>query len=223
MFNLFRKKSSSGVYREPISIGDFKSVIDSDIGPGLISLGFTAVSPCKWVLNCGTGVRKVVELSPHKGGVYHLLRGLSLDAVPHFNSSFTKLRYHRSDTSAVLDLFALYDDYSRFRFNQFVTAEEHLVRVKEVAPLFLGEMDTFIQQSSHSVDLLEICEKSREVSGEFAEFYTHTQLRLAYAYLLNRSGCRERAVDELSRFISDLEIEEQMGEKLFTVLEIVHE
>lgn len=218
MLKFFRRKSSS--LADTISMSDFRSIIETHLGAVPESMGFSKVDSCRWVLDCRNGVRKLVELSAHKGAVYYLLWGYSFDSVPHFNSSMTRLNRHRTDKSAILDLFALYRDYSPFCFDQYVSAEEHEIRVGNAVPLFLCEMELFSQESCSCDDLLKICERSRQSSGDFAEFFSHTQMPLVYAYLLNRTGRRKRALSILSQFLEGLEISPRLHNELLDTLEI---
>lgn len=211
---------------EVIRAAEVDAII-TDIGePLLARAGFTRAARRKWV-RAHPPIRHLFELIAMKGLSFVPRWAISLDFVPYAKTG--GLGWHRTDRSAVGDL--IYDpvDFDREwqrhwsissfrgpgRLGPRPDAERVLpAAVRAAQDWFEGAAD--IQGARAKAEWLNTVERPGRGFGPD----NYVQQRLAYAFLLVRTGAADRARVELDRWIKRSPDErEPLRAKLFTLLE----
>lgn len=192
----------------------FNGKIDRHFGSALCEIGFEKIKENKWVKDLETGIRKVVTMMHWKGAVSTPRWGYSLDYVPHFDNSYKNIYWHRTNKSAMIDVFPIYFDFFKYSFSRFSTPDEHSKKLKELMPEIIYDINEFYSSGCEMQDLVSILEKCHSSRSSGLDFWNWTQLPLAYAFVLNKSGESEKAKIILDKFVDRENIAVNAKQKL---------
>ena len=94
-----------GVMRELelLTIAEVHELVSGAVDAGLASRSFQSLKPLQWIDSSSTPIRRIFEYWQLKGGVVAPRWGYSFDFVPHLSGG--KLKWHRTEKSALLDVF----------------------------------------------------------------------------------------------------------------------
>jgi hypothetical protein len=162
-------------------------------------------------------VRHVFEIAALKGATLVPRWGFSLDFVPHVQGG--RLAWHRTEKSARLDL--VYDPVdldadwdARWGISTLHGAERVRADAERVLPAAVRRARDWLDGIHEIPSVLERAEWLRTArrAGDRFRFEDWVQQPLAHAFLLARTGARERALEVLEHWItlsSDLQDPEQ--------------
>jgi len=210
MLSLIKKKSPI----ELMSAETFNGEIDLHLGKALTKIGFSKTKQNHWVQDLGTGVRKIVTIMHWKGAESTPRWGYSLDYVPNFDNSCKNIFWHRTNKSAMIDVFPLYFDFFKYSLSRFSSPNDHENFLKAQLPNMLKDMDDFYKIGSDPSNLVNILEKCEAHKTSGPGFWNWTQLPLAYAFTLGKSGNLHKANEMLVAFINRREIAPKAKQKL---------
>lgn len=209
---------------EPLSAARFNGEIDRQLGAALCDLGFEKSRQNAWVQDLGNGRRQVVRMMHWKGARSTPQWGYSLDHVPHFDTAFKRLSWHRTNKSAMLDVFPLYQDFSRYQLSRFARPEDHAGSLQELTPKIIREITAFFAAGSGDEVLLEILARSEGYrADDVIGFWNWQQLPLAYAFTLNRCGKTQQANQVLEAYLDKHEVAPEGRQQLMKRFAIARE
>ncbi len=134
----------------------------------------------------------------------NFLWGLSLNFVPHITNGVENVRWHRTSKSAHRDLsYSGFGRQPQLGWSICATRGEKelrrsaLVTLREMFPKALKLFDSV--KEFHD---LEAVFEARKVPNEFGwTFDMYTEVSLAYAFYLAKSGRKQEARDQMSRWL----------------------
>ncbi len=211
MISLFKKKK---IYTELIGAEVFNGEIDHFFGSALCKIGFENIKKNMWIQDLETGVRKIVTIMHWKGATSTPQWGYSLDYVPHFNNSYNNIFWHRTNKSAMIDVFPFYFDFSKYLLSRFTTPKEHTQKLESFTPLIIQDLNEFYDLGSDTNDLVNILEKSEAYNASGLGFWNWVQLPLAYAFTLNKIGNSQKANEFIDKYLSKHDIAPKARAKL---------
>lgn len=185
-----------------LSTKEFNGAIEAALGPMLLKSGFEKIKDLHWVHDLGTGVRRVVTLMHWQGLSSNLHWGYSLDYVPHFDNAGKKIYWHRTNKSARLDVRPIFFDFHKYDLSKLCSIDHHINLLKQQAPPMIEDMDSFFGMGGSISDLVVILEKCKDYSAPGWGFWSWTQLPLAYAFTLKKSGDIQKASEVLDEIIA---------------------
>ena len=199
---------------ELMSAEIFNGEIDLHFGSALCEIGFEKIKENLWVQDLGTGVRKVVTIIHWKGAQSTPRWGYSLDYVPHFDNSYKNIYWHRTNKSAMIDVFPFYFDFFKYSFYRLRSLEDHAKCIQECTPLMIKDMNDFYNLGSKTDDLAAILKKCESHKSSGLGFWNWSQLPLAYAFTLNKIGNEQKANEVLELFINRTDVASKVKQKL---------
>lgn len=211
MMSLY-KKEKAPIELMPAVI--FNGEIERHLGAALCDTGFERIKENHWVRDLGIGVRKVVTIMHWKGAVSTPRWGYSLDYVPHFDNSYKNIYWHRTNKSAMIDVFPLYFDFFKYTLSRFNTPGTHDICLEASTPRMIQDMSSFYAQGCEIRNLVSILEKCESHKTSGLGFWNWSQLPLAYAFTLNKSGNIKKANEILGSIIRRTDMTPKAMEKL---------
>jgi hypothetical protein len=193
------------------------AIVSGIIDAPLLAAGFTLAARRKWV-RARPPIRQLFEFNQSKGGWYLLRWSISLDFVPHVKGS--GLAWHRTDKSAAGDLIydpELYDaDWEqRWAIDSMHGAAGARRDAERVLP---GAVQAALAWFEGVDDIPAVRAKAEWLINSGQVMRAYTQLRLAYAFLLARTGAPAEARAELDRWIALIPQEREGVRGKLTVL-----
>ena len=199
------------------------SVIHQNVAPiveaHLRIRGFVSVRPLLWVRSEDSPIRQLFEYRQLKGGALAPAWGYSFDFVPHFSGR--EMKWHRTEKSVLFDAFVdgqvhrdLVLTYMYGVDGLLEGLDSRVANAIQIASNFWAMGDT-----PNNVYLLVNELRSKPGSNFF------TQLPIASAFCLARSGREAEGRIELERFIQDAckypstELNERVVAKLWKAFE----
>jgi hypothetical protein len=185
-------------------------MLQERLGP----LGLTEIAPRRWIDGSKPPARKLFELQLLKGASLKACWGFSLDFVPHVSGS--SIRWHRSDKTARLDVIVdpvalpqscfLYGP-ARFRAELQVLLPDAVAAAQrdwEIGSTYKG--------------MLQLIREIRDKNTNCFGFRNYTQLPLAFAFLLAKTGDIVLAEQELEENLAMYSIKDAETAKLRRLL-----
>lgn len=200
----------------------FNGEIERHLGTALCNTGFEKIKENHWVKDLGTGVRKVVTIMHWKGAESTPRWGYSLDYVPNFDNSYKNIYWHRTNKSAMIDVFPFYFDFFKYSLSRFNTPRKHAKNLENNTPHIIQDMNDFYSQGSETTELVSILEKCEAFKTSGLGFWNWSQLPLAYAFTLNKTGNTEKANEILDTYLRKTDIAPKAREKLIERFNSVH-
>ncbi len=179
----------------------FNDGIEQSYGKALRDVGFTTIKQNKWVHDLGTGIRKIVIIR-HMKGASAPMWGYSLDYVPHFCSSQRNIYWHRTNKSALVDVFPLYFDFHQYSMPRFSSDQKHIQRLQSFTPHMIQHMNDFYNLGNETQNLVDILKRCENVVSNGLGFWNYCQLPLAYAFTLNKNGNNTEAYKLLEDYLN---------------------
>jgi len=203
MKRLFNKRQA---LPDLLSADDFYAPIDSLVDQRLAARGFVKTKRATWVgEDCQSG-RPMFVIRHYKGKVSAPVWGYSLNYVPHFNNSGTKLYWHRTIKSARLDV-SPFDDLERESdLNWFASPEDHSMVVDRDLAGALDRVNIFFESYRSTNDLLALFDRLRSYKGKGPGYWNYTNLPLAHSFTLRVTGDVEGGRRILNEFVRRSEI-----------------
>jgi hypothetical protein len=176
----------------------------------LSPLGLAEIAPRRWIDGSKPPARRLFELQLLKGASVKACWGFSLDFVPH--SSGSRIRWHRSDKTAMLDVIvdprALPQPCFLYGSKRFqVELEALLLRAVPLAEQDWDRGTTF-------VGMLEIIQEIRDRNTNCFNFLNYTQLPLALIFLAAKVGEVQDANRELEEYLYSHSLDERAADRL---------
>ena len=202
-------KSLKDKYSEEESIWErmsdktFNEVIDNNFTIALCNIGFERIKKNIWVQDLKNGIRKIVTIRHWKWSVSTPMWGYSLDYVPNFNSSYDNIYWHRTNKSAMIDIFPLYFDFFKYTIEQRTTIKDHIKKINNYIPLIIKDMNDFYDLGNNTEDLIKILEKCKTNKTKQFRFEMWVQLPLAYIFTLNKNGNTKKANELLNIYLNE--------------------
>ena len=213
MFSLFKKTVKPT--NELLCGKLFNGEIDNILGNALIDIGFDKIKENKWVKDLGAGSRQIVTIAHWKGATSSPSWGYSLDYVPHFDNLRKHIYWHRTNKSALIDVFPLFFDFQKYSFERFTSHKNHIKALKVALPEIIRDIELFYSRGSGLDELISILERSKAHDGRGLGFWNYLQLPLAYAFVLNKCGQYESARLLLLKWIDMYDIKPELIDKLW--------
>jgi hypothetical protein len=197
------------------------AIISSVVAPLLLAADFRPGARRRWVRSYSP-IRHVFEIAAMKGATLIPRWGFSLDFVPHVKGN--AIAWHRTDRSSTLDL--VYDpvDFdaeweSRWAIQSLHGADGVRRDAERVLPGAVRAARGWLDGAVELASVLERAEwlRTAERPGQRFTFENFVQQPLAYAFLLSRSGYRDRAHQELDAWITMHSLP-HLRDKLMTLL-----
>jgi hypothetical protein len=185
-----------------LSIATIHQHIAPVVAAQLAPLGFAPQKPLHWIRSADAPIRQLFCYSQLKGGVIAPQWGFSLDFVPHLSGG--KVKWHRTEKSALFDTFV---DGQGTELNiYYMWGVSGLL--EQMQPRVEGAVRAatalWAKVRTHP-ELYALVEELRSKPG--SEF--HTQLPIANAICLARSGREAEGLRELQFFVHRFELDEQ--------------
>lgn len=213
----------NGEVYEETKAAEIDAIVTGIVQPLLDPAGFTLASRRKWV-RARPPIRQLFQVYATKGASFAPCWAISLDFVPHPKGG--GLGWHRTDKSSLGDLIYYpvdfepdaQDDWSIFSLRGPEGVRRDVERVLPAAvrgalAWFEGVDD--IPSARRRAEELARAERPAGRSG----INNYVQHRLAYAFLLARTGAEDEARAELDRWIAFLpEERETLRSKLRELL-----
>jgi hypothetical protein len=176
-------------------------------------LGLTQITPRRWIDGSKPPVRRLFELGVGKTGDISLRWGFSLDFVPHVSGD--SVRWHRSDKSAMLDIFI---DPKKMPTIWCPRAEQF----RDEFPILLSKAVAAAKKDwkrgSTYEGVLQILREIRKRNTNWLTYEMYPQGRLAYAFLTAKTGKLKLAEKELDRCVAHGWLKDSPAAKLKKLL-----
>jgi len=192
-------------------------IVTSHLQEHLPMLGLTERAPRSWVNGSEAPFRRLFEIQLLKGAAMKACYGFSLDFVPHISGG--RVRWHRTDKSAMLDVILDPRDLPQPSFIHGATGladglrrllPEAVARAREVwrrGATFQGMLDI----------IREIRDRPIERRINCFGYYNYAQLPLAFAYLSAKTGDLQTAEEELGKYATSYQLDEEETAKLLNL------
>jgi hypothetical protein len=181
---------------ELMSAAKRDAVIAPMLRDRLEPLGLREGAPRRWIDGSQRPVRRVFELQLLKGAAMKACWGFSLDFVPHASGGTT--RWHRSDKTAMLDV--IVDPVTLPQPSYLFGAERLRADLAALLPRAVSAAQRDWERGATYDGMLAIIREIREQQTNCFGFYNYTQLPLAFAFLLVKTGGKldlaERELDQ---------------------------
>lgn len=159
-------------------------------------LGLTERATRSWIDGSHPPVRRLFEIQLLKGASMKANWGFSLDFVPHIAGG--RIRWHRTDKTAMLDIVLDPKDLHR---PSYIHGPE---RLAEGLRILLPEATVRAEESWRKCasfhGMLDLIREIRDKHINCFRYQNYTQLPLAYAFLLARTGDLGTAETELDKY-----------------------
>ena len=172
---------------ELLSISVIHENVAPVVGAQLESQGFVSPKPLQWVRSNDKPIRQVFEYRQLKGGALAPALGYSFDFVPHFSGR--EMKWHRTEKSVLFDAF-VDGQHRRDLVLTYMYGVPGLVEnLASRVSAAVQAADVFWERGWTPGGVYSSVEELRNKPGT-ALF---TQLRIANAFCLARSGWQGRA------------------------------
>ncbi len=176
----------------------------------LPSLGLIELSTRTWIDGSQPPARRIFELQLLKAASMKACWGFSLDFVPHISGG--RLRWHRSDKSALLDVFI---DPKNLPNPSFIQGSAHLAAdLRTLLPEAVAKAQESWKRGSTFHGMLDIIREIRAKKTNCFDFYNYCQLPLAYAFLSAKVGDLQSAEQEIEQYVQAHRLDEEEAMKL---------
>lgn len=221
---------------DPIPAAEVDEIIASVFDAPLTILGFEKINRRKWVRSGKPEIREVFSILAMKGASYSPAWGFSLDYVPHVSGS--KLKWHRTNKSAILDFrFAPFDyespgsvGFEQWIIDSLYGYDRAVKQAKQVAKLSLQKAQAFWNSVEDLRDVSSIYEdqlrqtRAKDKKIKRFGFFNYTQHPIAYAFTLAKLGKEQEAVDileeSIQRGISAKKVENELRQRLNAIFNL---
>jgi hypothetical protein len=180
------------------------ATIHENIGPLADSLlqpqGFVSHKPLHWIRSADAPLRQLFEYRQLKGGALAPAWGFSLDFVPHLAAR--KIKWHRTEKSALFDAFVDGQVYRDLVLTYMYGISGLLDDLSSRVTSAVEMATAWWERGLNLQQVYSIVEELRSRPG--SEFYT--QLPMANAFCLARSGREAEGRFELERIIQRWEL-----------------
>jgi hypothetical protein len=177
-------------------------------------LGLTEIAPRRWIDGSKPPARRLFELQLLKGASLKACWGFSLDFVPHISGR--SIRWHRSDKTARLDVIV---DPVALPQPCFLYGPERLrVELDALLPDAVAAAQRDWGRDSTYEGMLDLIREIREKNTNCFGFRNYTQLPLAFAFLLAKTGNMVLAEQELEAYLAGDWIKDAEAAKLSRLL-----
>ena len=211
IFDFLRSKPSYPPV-DILSAATRDSIIASQLRKHLPQLGLQEAAPRRWIDGSKPPVRRLFLLELLKGASMTASWGFSLDFVPHISAG--AVRWHRSDKTAMLDVIvnpkSLLQPCSLYGTT---VLEDELQKLMPSAAAAAAE--TWRRGATYE-GMIAIIRDIRDQKSNCHGYYTYTQLPLAHAFLLAKTGALDAARSELDAYLAkhDFRLTEEAPAKL---------
>jgi hypothetical protein len=185
-----------------LSIATIHQHIAPVVEAQLSALGFARQKPLHWIRSAEAPIRQMFRYSQLKGGALAPQWGFSLDFVPHLSGG--KVKWHRTEKSALLDAF-VDGQGSELSLSYMWGVAGLLEQMQPRVEAAIRAAAGFWAKGRTYPELYALVEKLRSEPG--SELYT--QLPLANAICLARSGREAEGLRELQYFVHRFDVDEQ--------------
>jgi hypothetical protein len=176
-------------------------------------LGLAEIAPRRWIDGSKPPARRLFELQLLKGASLKACWGFSLDFVPHVTGG---IRWHRSDKTAKLDV--IIDPVALPQPCFLYGPERFRVELEALLPEAVVGAQRDWDKGSTYEGMLELIRGIREKNTNCFGFRNYTQLPLAFAFLLAKTGSMELAGHELEEYLAGDWIKDAEAAKLRRLL-----
>jgi hypothetical protein len=159
--------------------------------------GFVEITPRRWVDGSDPPKRRLFELQLLKGAGLKACWGYSLDFVPHLSGQ--SIRWHRSDTTARLDVFI--DPISLGQPSWLFGAEILEADLRGLLAVAVPAAQGDWNRGSTYQGALDLIGEIRDKKTNCFDYLNYTQLPIASAFLNAKTGILKRAEQELDEFL----------------------
>ena len=187
-------------------------IIAAQLREFLPPLGLTERSIRIWIDGSQPPVRRIFELQLLKGASMKASWGFSLDFVPHISGG--RVRWHRSDKSAMLDVII---DPRHLPTPSFLHGSEHLAAdLRKLLPEAVAKAQESWIKGSTFHGMLDIIREIREhnTNPNCFGFYNYSQLPLAYAFLSAKVGDMQSAEQEIELYVTSRKLDDDEASTL---------
>lgn len=181
----FEKRGAS---YDLLSAEEFHGPITAFMDESLGDVGFVSPKQGVWVREDCTSGRPMFVLRNYKGKESAVVWGFALNYVPHFNSAFTKLYWHRTVKSARIDVFPFDDVAKTEGLSRFATPEIHAVAVESVLNKTIDLGGAFFDSHRTVDDLPPLFDRLRKDKRSGLGYWNYTNIPLAHAFTLRVLG-----------------------------------
>jgi hypothetical protein len=199
---------------ELLSAADRDAVISPLLREHLEPLGLHETAPRRWIDGSKPPARRLFELQLLKGAALKACWGFSLDFVPHLSGGTT--RWHRSDKTAMLDVFV--DPKALPQPSYLFGVGRLRADLVALLPTAVAAARRDWERGSTYEGMLELIRAIREQHTNCFGFRNYTQLPLASAFLLAQIGKLEAAERELEEHLAGDWLKDAAATKLRQLL-----
>ena len=179
-----------------LSAAERDAIATTQLREFLSPLGLTERAPRSWIDSTQAPARRLFEIQILKAASMKACWGFSLDFVPHISGG--RVRWHRTDKTAMLDVFIDPRDMLRPSFLQGpAILIQGLQGLLPEATIRAGES---WRQGATFHGMLEIIRGIQNGQTNCFGYRNYTQLPLAYAFLLAKTGDLRTAEEELDTY-----------------------
>jgi len=209
---LYRRIDPTAAQFDVLTAGERDTIVASHLHELLPALGLTAINPRTWVETSAHPGRRVFELMLLKDAAMRARWGFSLDFVPHISGG--RVRWHRSDTAAMLDVIV--------EPSMGVLPEPTCIHgaarlhndLRSLLPAAVERAKETWRRGETERGMLALVREIRELHTNYFPFQMYTQLPLAYSFLSARLGDLVSAESELDHYASRLKLGDDVAAKL---------
>ena len=185
-----------------LSIATIHEHIAPVVEAQLSALGFTLQKPLHWIRSADAPIRQMFHYGQLKGGALAPQWGFSLDFVPHLSGG--KVKWHRTEKSALFDAF-VDGQGSELSLSYMWGVAGLLEQMQPRVEAAIRAATAFWAKGRTYPELYALVEELRSEPG--SELYT--QLPLANAICLARSGREAEGLRELQYFVHRFDLDQQ--------------
>jgi hypothetical protein len=173
-------------------------------------LGLTERTMRSWIDGAHFPVRRLFEIKLLKGASMKANWGFSLDFVPHITGG--RLQWHRTDRTAILDVVM---DPKDLHTPSHIHGPERLAEgLRSLLPEAIKRAGESWRRGATFHGMLHLIREIRDQHTNCFEYPNYTQLPLAYAFLLAKTGDLRNAEAELDKYALSHGLEDDEAAKL---------
>lgn len=193
-----------------LSTSERDQIIANCLREYLPPLGLTERQTRSWIDGSRAPIRRLFEIKLLKGASLKVNWGFSLDFVPHISGG--RVRWHRTDKTAMLDVVI---DPRDVHDASYLHGRAHLTEaLHSLLPEVTHRAQKTWQMGSTFGGMLEIIREIRNKQTNVFAYQNYTQLPLAFAFLLAKTGDLQSAENELSKYSISFQLDEDESAKL---------
>ncbi|MEX2120423.1 MAG: hypothetical protein WD847_12580 [Pirellulales bacterium] len=182
---------------ELLSATERDSIATRMLRERLEPLSLSEIAPRRWIDGSKPPARKLFEFQLLKGASLKACWGFSLDFVPHVSGN---IRWHRSDKTARLDV--IIDPVALPQPCFLYGPEQFRIELETLLPDAVAGAKRDWSRGSTYDGMLDLIREIREKNTNCFGFRNYTQLPLAYAFLLAKTGDMQLAEREIEEHLA---------------------